>query len=236
MSRKSYIAMAAAIALAITITAGEVTASDYDKYGRPLPSDKESCRQGQMAGGPITDLCARNGYRFNEMGQLLVNYRFDQWGYDVLDRTVTEQIGHRLDSDAKFRAEYIKQHGFEAYRSKKQVSKTSPALSSAQYQLDPTHRYILRCNQYLELPIESQQSLRERETKLSLTGESQLVNSGKCSLLDGAEIKSTITIDATSGGMVKATVSYPQSDTHTVGYFFRDDLITIKTSTESPGG
>ncbi|PMS29648.1 hypothetical protein B0G57_14411 [Trinickia symbiotica] len=41
------------------------TGQQFDAYGRPLASVEELCREGQMAGGPITPQCGMYGYRFN---------------------------------------------------------------------------------------------------------------------------------------------------------------------------
>ncbi len=95
----------------------------YDQYGRPLPSLAELCREGQMAGGPITFQCAQYDLRFNLKGERLMRYHFDKWGYDILDNGVTESEAQRLDTDPAFRAKYIKQHGYDKYK----VSGESPA-------------------------------------------------------------------------------------------------------------
>lgn len=91
------------------------TGQRYDAYGRPLPSLEELCRQGQMAGGPITLQCGQYDLRFNRKGERLVRYHFDKWGYNVLNNGVTEREAQRLDSDPAFRAKYIKQHGYGKY-------------------------------------------------------------------------------------------------------------------------
>ncbi|MGC2970443.1 hypothetical protein [Paraburkholderia aspalathi] len=92
------------------------TGQRYDQYGRPLPSLAELCREGQMAGGPITFQCAQSDLRFNRKGERLVRYHFDKWGYDILDNGVTESEAQRLDTDPVFRAKYIKQHGYDKYK------------------------------------------------------------------------------------------------------------------------
>ncbi|WP_261547174.1 hypothetical protein [Burkholderia multivorans] len=92
------------------------TGQRYDAYGRPLPSLEELCRQGQMAGGPITLQCGQYDLRFNRKGERLVRYHFDKWGYNILNNGVTEREAQRLDSDPAFRAKYIKQHGYEQYK------------------------------------------------------------------------------------------------------------------------
>ncbi|KWO50916.1 hypothetical protein WM28_13775 [Burkholderia ubonensis] len=92
------------------------TGQRYDQFGRPLPSLAELCRQGQMAGGPITLQCGQYDLRFNRKGERLVRYRFEKWGYNVLDNGVTEREARRLDSDPAFRAKYIKQHGYDKYK------------------------------------------------------------------------------------------------------------------------
>lgn len=92
------------------------TGQRFDAYGRPLPSIEEMCRQGQMAGGPITAQCGIYDYRFNRKGERLVRYHFDRWGYNILDNSVTESDARRLDTDPAFRTKYIKQHGYEKYK------------------------------------------------------------------------------------------------------------------------
>lgn len=92
------------------------TGERFDAYGRPLPSLAELCREGQMAGGPITFQCAQYDLRFNRKGERLVRYNFDKWGYNILDNGVTERDAQRLDSDPAFRARYIKQHGYGKYK------------------------------------------------------------------------------------------------------------------------
>jgi hypothetical protein len=92
------------------------TGQRFDAYGRPLPSVEEMCREGQMAGGPVTYQCEVNDYRFNRQGERLVRYHFDKWGYNVLDTAVTEADAQRLDADPAFRAKYIKSHGYGKYQ------------------------------------------------------------------------------------------------------------------------
>jgi len=84
----------------------------YDQYGRPIPPVYELCREGQMAGGPITEACEVNDLRFNRKGERLVRYDFAKWGYNVLDMGVTEKEARKLDSNPTFRAAYIKAHGY----------------------------------------------------------------------------------------------------------------------------
>jgi hypothetical protein len=48
------------------------TGQRFDQYGRPLPSLAELCREGQMAGGPITPQCGVYELRFNREGERLV--------------------------------------------------------------------------------------------------------------------------------------------------------------------
>lgn len=91
------------------------TGQSFDAYGRPLASIEQLCREGQRAGGPITEKCAINGYRFDKNGERLVNYDFTKWGYNLLDRTVTEKMAVKLDADPKFRAAYIKSHHIQPY-------------------------------------------------------------------------------------------------------------------------
>lgn len=92
------------------------TGQRFDAYGRPLPSVEEMCREGQMAGGPVTYQCEVNDYRFNRQGERLVRYHFDKWGYGVLDTAVTMADAQRLDADPVFRAKYIKSHGYDKYK------------------------------------------------------------------------------------------------------------------------
>jgi hypothetical protein len=105
------------------------TGQRYDQFGRPLPSIEEMCRRGQMAGGPLTGPCLINDYRFNRKGERLVRYHFDKWGFNVLDNAVTERVAHRIDTDAAFRAKYIKQHGYEQYKigNEQPVASVSPS-------------------------------------------------------------------------------------------------------------
>jgi hypothetical protein len=90
------------------------TGQRFDQYGRPLPSIQEMCREGQMAGGPITLQCAVNGYRFNEKGEQLVPYNFIKWGYNLLT-LIPQTTADRLDADPKFRISYIKSHHIQPY-------------------------------------------------------------------------------------------------------------------------
>lgn len=92
------------------------TGQQFDAYGRPLPSVEELCREGQMAGGPITPQCGMYDYRFNRKGERLARYDFAKWGYNVLDNGVTVSDAARLDSDSTFRAKYIKSHGYDKYK------------------------------------------------------------------------------------------------------------------------
>lgn len=100
------------------------TGRRFDQYGRPLPSLEELCREGQMAGGPITPQCGMYDLRFTRKGERLVRYHFDKWGYNILDNSVTEADAQRLDTDPAFRAKYIKQHGYEKYK----ISDASPKI------------------------------------------------------------------------------------------------------------
>ncbi len=101
-------------ALAIAQAYDPSTGQRFDQYGRPLPSVEQLCREGQMAGGPLTEQCAMGGYRFNGKGQRLVRYDFTKWGYNLLD-LVPEATAARLDADAKYRAAYIKSHHIQPY-------------------------------------------------------------------------------------------------------------------------
>ena len=94
------------------------TGQQFDAYGRPLPSVEELCREGQMAGGPITPQCGMYDYRFNRKGERLARYDFAKWGYNVLDNGVTVSDAARLDSDPTFRAKYIKSHGYDKHEVK----------------------------------------------------------------------------------------------------------------------
>ncbi|KVU80065.1 hypothetical protein WK73_04520 [Burkholderia ubonensis] len=107
------------------------TGQRYDQFGRPLPSLAELCREGQMAGGPITLQCGQYDLRFNRKGERLVRYRFERWGYNVLDNGVTEREARRLDSDPAFRAKYIKQHGYDKYKvNDEPPARIAPAANS----------------------------------------------------------------------------------------------------------
>ena len=68
-----------------------------------------------MAGGPITEACAWKRFEFDQSGNLLVYYRFDQWGYGVIEK-LPEKVARRLDADTAYRTKYIKQHGYEKYK------------------------------------------------------------------------------------------------------------------------
>jgi hypothetical protein len=107
------------------------TGQQFDAYGRPLPSAEELCREGQMAGGPITPQCGMYDYRFNRKGERLARYDFTKWGYNVLDNGVTESDAARLDSDPAFRAKYIKSHGYD-----KHPLRASTAHSGSSYPSD----------------------------------------------------------------------------------------------------
>jgi hypothetical protein len=100
---------------ALAATAAAASPQEFDAYGRPLPSLERLCREGQMSGGPITEACARGGFRFNPKDENLTDYDFSKWGYNVLDRGVTEKDARRLDSDPAFRAKYIKAHGYDKH-------------------------------------------------------------------------------------------------------------------------
>lgn len=71
-----------------------------------------------MAGGPVTQKCAMYGYYFNGKGERLIGYDFTRWGYNIVNRGVTETEAQRLNDDPAYRAKYIKQHGYEQYQSK----------------------------------------------------------------------------------------------------------------------
>lgn len=102
----------------------------------------------------------------------------------------------------------------------------SAAATQVEYRLNPQNHYVMRCTGYLEGAADDQLRRRDEETKLSLTGQSPLVNSDKCSLWDGEQTNFTLTISDTSRAMVKATLSYPSDPSlHTVGYFFKEDLL-----------
>jgi hypothetical protein len=115
--------------LAIAQAYDPSTGQRFDAYGRPLPSVEELCREGKMAGGPITVQCGMYDYRFNKDGERLVRYDFEKWGYDVLDTSVTESDARRLDSDPVFRAKYIKAHGYDKHKAQSVSSDPSTALS-----------------------------------------------------------------------------------------------------------
>ena len=202
----------------------------------------QRCREAQMAGGPITEVCAWKRYRFDRQGNLLVYYRFDHWGYGVVE-SLPEEVARRLDADSTYRTKYIKQHGYEKYKiaaspkadlpsggSKSNSNSESVKLNQEEYRLDETHHSVMRCTHYLPLPAANQQEIRKREVNLSLTGQSSLVNNGDCSIWDGEGAKFHMTIDDTLGDMIKATLSYPgDKNLHTVGYFFRSDLVPAET-------
>lgn len=86
----------------------------YDQYGRTLASVKDLCREGQMAGGPVTQKCAMYGYYYNRKGERLVRYDFTKWGYNLLTQ-VPEATAIKLDTDPKYRAAYIKTHDIKPY-------------------------------------------------------------------------------------------------------------------------
>ena len=211
-----------------------------------------------MAGGPITEVCAWKRYRFDQQGNLLVYYRFEHWGYGVVEN-LPEKVARRLDADSTYRAKYIKQHGYEKYKiaatpkaelTDKDVNRNmqlgeqykaqheaasnsssdSTEHGQVEYRLDETHHYVMRCNRYLPMPAANQQEIRKREIQLSMTGQSSLVNKGECSLLDGERTKFRMTIDETLGDMIKATLNYPDDkNLHAVGYFFHADLIPVSS-------
>lgn len=95
------------------------TGQRHDQYGRPLASVEDLCREGQMAGGPITQKCATYGYQFNHKGERLVRYDFTKWGYNLLTQ-VPEATAIKLDSDPKYRAAYIKAQHIKRYVKKPQ--------------------------------------------------------------------------------------------------------------------
>jgi hypothetical protein len=218
----------------------EADTPQYDRYGK-ITSVYQRCREAQMAGGPITETCAWKRYRFDQQGNLLVFYRFDHWGYGVIEN-LPEKVARQLDADSTYRTKYIKQHGYEKYKiaatpkaelTDKDVNRTTQLAEHAyehqvEYRLDETHHYVMRCNRYLPMPAANQQEIREREIQLSMKGQSNLVNKGECSVWDGEETKFRMTIDETLGDMIKATLQYPDDkNLHTVGYFFRADLIPV---------
>lgn len=106
-------------------------------------------------------------------------------------------------------------------------SNTNSAVAKpVEYRLNPQNHYVMRCSSYLPGSADDQVKLRDQEVKLSLTGESQLVNTMKCSLWDGQESNFTLTVRGSSGAMVNAVLSYPSDPSmHTVGYFFKSDLV-----------
>jgi hypothetical protein len=83
---------------------------EYDAYGRPLASIKDLCREGQMAGGPLTTQCMMRGYRFARNGEQYGKYDLFKWGYNLRDMAVTKRMADRLDNDPSYRAQYIKAH------------------------------------------------------------------------------------------------------------------------------
>jgi len=104
--------------------------------------------------------------------------------------------------------------------------------STPVYRLDKTHHYVLHCNRFFAMPVNNQQQIRVREILFAKEGKSSLVNSGVCSIWDGEEAKFQLTIIGTLGNMVKAKMNYADSpNLHSVGYFFRDDLVTVTTPT-----
>jgi|GEM_PF-4009657 len=68
-------------------------------------------------------------YRFNRDGERLVRYDFEKWGYDLLDAGVTESDARRLDSDAVFRAKYIKAHGYDKHKVQSASTDSTTVLS-----------------------------------------------------------------------------------------------------------
>lgn len=107
---------AAVLTLAFATTVSATPLQEYDAFGRPLPSVEELCRQGQMAGGPVTETCEYRHFIFNRQGQRIVTYDFSRWGYEVTDTYVTESDARRIDTDPKFREGYIKSHGYDKYK------------------------------------------------------------------------------------------------------------------------
>lgn len=106
--------------------------------------------------------------------------------------------------------------------------------NKAIYHLDETHHDVLRCNRFLPMPSDNQQQIRVREIQLAQSGKSSLLNNGECGLWNGEGANFYLTIIGTLGDMVKARVNYlNNSNTDTVGYFFRDDLIATSTSTNT---
>lgn len=91
------------------------TGQRYDQYGRPIASVQELCREGQMAGGPVTAQCAEGDYLFNRSGERLGTYDFKHWGYNVIANRVTESEAMRLNNDPAYRARYIKEHGIDKH-------------------------------------------------------------------------------------------------------------------------
>jgi hypothetical protein len=110
------LSLQAALTLAFATTVSATPQQEYDAYGRSLPSVEELCRQGQMAGGPVTETCSYEHLVFDRQGQRIVTYDFSRWGYQVTDAYVTEADAERLDEDSKFRAIYIKSHGYDKYK------------------------------------------------------------------------------------------------------------------------
>lgn len=197
----------------------------FDAYGRPLASVEQLCREGQMAGGPITEKCAMHGYYFNKHGEQLISYDFTKWGYNRLDRTVTKEMAAKLDTDSKFRAEYIKLHNIQpsGKTSVKANDDVNGMRQGTQYQLNPKNHYIMRCQQYLDATAQKNAA---NEIALAKNGQSTLVNNGTCTILDSAQSKFSMTVIDRSGLMTQATLNFPDNAAvHSIGYFFTSDLI-----------
>lgn len=107
-------------------------------------------------------------------------------------------------------------------------SNTNSAVAKpVQYHLNPQNHYVMRCNSYLPGSAEDQVKLRDEEIRLSLSGQSHLVNNFECRVLDGAAAKFVLVVSNSSGAMVSTEIRYPNDPTPDAGHFFKEDLIPI---------
>lgn len=180
-----------------------------------------------MAGGPITEKCAMYGYYFNKHGEQLVSYDFTKWGYNRLDRTVTKEMAVKLDTDPKFRAEYVKLHNIQpsVKANLKSDNDVIGMREGKQFQLNPKYHYIMRCQQYLDATAQKNAA---NEITLAKTGQSTLVNHGTCSIWDGGQTNFSMTVIGQSGLMIQATLNFADNAAvHPIGYFFTSDLVPV---------
>ncbi|MCA8114955.1 hypothetical protein [Burkholderia cepacia] len=115
------------------------------------------------------------------------------------------------------------------------VGCSSAMAAKPVYRLNPNNHYVTRCGNYLPGSAQEQIRLRDDEIKLSLTGQSRLVNSLECVIFDGGQTKFRLTINGSSGAMVKTTIKYPNDPTPGSGYFFKDDLVPAAAARDEIG-